>query len=171
MPNENDDLVIRIATDEDARGIWEIFHAVVAGGDSYAFDVDTPFEEFQRLWMQLPARPYVAASGGRIAGSYFIKPVQPGLGSHVANAGYMTHPEARGRGIGSAMGRHSLTEARRLGYRAMQFNFVVGTNTTAILLWQKLGFTIIGTVPGAFRHARLGFVDTHVMFQTLTPYR
>lgn len=164
------EIVVRPASEDDAGAIWAIFRAVVREGDSYAFAPETSFEEFLALWMRAPLRAYVAVADDRIVGSYFIKPVQPALGAHIANAGYMTDPAARGMGIGEAMGRHSLDEAARLGYRGMQFNFVVSTNQPAIRLWKKLGFTIIGTVPGAFRHATRGYVDTHVMFRTLSPY-
>jgi ribosomal protein S18 acetylase RimI-like enzyme len=96
-----------------------------------------------------------------------MKPNQVGLGSHVANAGFMVSPAARGAGVGRAMGEHCLGEARRLGYRAMQFNFVVSTNQTAIRLWEQLGFRIVGTLPGVFKHRTLGFVDAFVMFRSL----
>ncbi len=102
-----------------------------------------------------------------MVGTYTLRPNAIGLGSHVANAAFMVSPEARGAGVGKRMGEHALAEARRLGFRAMQFNFVVSTNEPAVRLWRKLGFEIVGTLPGAFRHARLGFVDAYVMFQTL----
>jgi len=100
-------------------------------------------------------------------GTYLLKPNQPGQGSHVANCGYMVARAASGRGIGEAMCRHSLEEARRLGFRAMQFNFVVSTNTRAVALWKKCGFSVVGTVPQAFRHPTLGLVDAHVMHRLL----
>lgn len=109
----------------------------------------------------------MAEADGRVVGTYVLKPNQPALGSHVANASFMVSPVARGSGVGRSMGEHSLAEARRLGFRAMQFNFVVSTNEAAVRLWQRLGFGIVGTLPGAFRHARLGFVDAYVMFQEL----
>ena len=79
----------------------------------------------------------------------------------------MVAPNARGLGVGRAMGEHCLNEARRLGFRAMQFNFVVSTNESAVHLWQELGFKIVGTLPGAFRHAQKGYVDVYVMFRSL----
>jgi ribosomal protein S18 acetylase RimI-like enzyme len=65
------------------------------------------------------------------------------------------------------MGEHALNEARRMGFRAMQFNFVVSTNESAIRLWEQLGFKIVGRLPGVFRHADKGFVDALVMFRSL----
>ena len=158
---------IRQATEADADSIWRIFRAVVAPGDTYAFTPDISREEATGLWMSPHARTYVAGDGGEVLGTYLLKANQPGLGSHVANAAFMVAPWAQGRGLGRAMGEHCLAEARRLGFRAMQFNLVVSTNRPAIALWKKLGFSIVGTLPGAFRHRDLGFVDAHVMFRSL----
>src|SRR5262245_29961745 len=104
--------------------------------------------------MKSPTRSYVALIQDKIVGAYLIKPNQVGLGSHIANAGYMVDPSSRGQGIGEALGRHSIDEAKRLGYRAMQFNLVVSTNTVAVKLWQKLGFELLATLPQAFRHLK-----------------
>jgi len=158
---------IRLANEHDQDFIWSIFHAVVTEGDAWAFDADTPREVAMDYWFHPGTRAYVAEKDGRVVGTYILRPNQPGHGSHVANAGYMAATEARGTGVGRAMGEHSLLEARKLGYRAMQFNFVVSTNTTAVRLWKALGFEIVGTLPGAFRHSRLGNVDVYVMFQRL----
>jgi ribosomal protein S18 acetylase RimI-like enzyme len=106
-------------------------------------------------------------SDGRVAGTYFIKPNQPGLGSHVCNCGYVVAPEAQGQGIAAALCEHSQREAVALNFRAMQFNLVVATNERAIRLWQKLGFSVAGTLPRAFHHQRLGFVDALVMYKEL----
>ena len=128
---------------------------------------DTPEEESRGIWFASGSRVYVAVEGEDIVGSYLIKPNQPGLGNHVANAAYMVHPEHRGRGIARLMGEHSLVEAKTAGFRAMQFNIVVSANDPAVKLWQSLGFDIIGTIPEAFRHGRLGFVDAYIMHRTL----
>jgi len=160
-------LQIRRARKEDREAIWQIFHAVVAGGDTYVFDPNISRREALAYWLGPKTRCYVALSDHGIVGSYILKANQPGLGSHVANAGFMVSPSARGRGIGRAMAEHCLHEARRLGFRAMQFNFVVATNKTALRLWKDLGFTIVGILPGAFRHTRRGFVDVYVMYRRL----
>ena len=149
---------------EDADAIWEIFHAVIAGGDTYVFEPATSREQALAYWSGPATRGCVAAHDGRIVGTYVLRPNRPGLGSHVANASFMVSPQARGLGVGRAMGVHCLAEAQRLGYRAMQFNFVVSTNEPAVRLWKQLGFRVVGTLPGAFRHARMGFVDVYVMF-------
>jgi GNAT superfamily N-acetyltransferase len=160
-------LKIRPALARDFADIWTIFHAVVAGGDTYAYAAQTTMTEARRIWMEPPAVPYVAERSGRIVGTYALRPNQPGLGDHVANCGYMTHPEARGQGIGAALCTHSLQAARERGYTAMQFNFVVASNEGAVRLWQQHGFAIVGRVPGAFRHRTLAAVDVLIMHRQL----
>ena len=160
-------VTIREATARDRDPIWEIFRATVAPGDAFVYDPKTPREEAMAYWFAKGTRTYVAEANGKIVGSYILRDNRPGLGNHVSNAGFMVDPAARGSGIGRAMGEHALSEARRLGYRAMQFNFVISTNESAVHLWQQLGFKIVGTLPGAFRHARKGLVDAYVMFRSL----
>ncbi|HEU5247096.1 MAG TPA: GNAT family N-acetyltransferase [Candidatus Udaeobacter sp.] len=158
---------IRAAAEADRDAIWEIFHEVVAAGDTYAIDPDVSREEALAYWSGADTQTYVAESTGRVVGTYILRPNQSGGGSHVANAGFMVAPDARGQGIGRAMGEHCLNEARRLGFRAMQFNFVVSTNESAVRLWEDLGFKIVGTLPSAFRHPEKGYVDVYVMFRSL----
>ena len=160
-------LTIREATDGDQDAIWEIFRATIAPGDAFVYDPNTPREEAMAYWFANGTRTYVAEENGKVVGSYILRANRPGLGNHVANAGFMVDPAARGSGIGRTMGEHALSEARGLGYRAMQFNFVISTNESAVHLWQQLGFRIVGTLPGAFRHAEKGFVDAYVMFRLL----
>lgn len=154
---------IRRAELSDWDAIWEIWHAVVVDGTTFVYAPNTSKEEAFALWMRSPAVTYVAVEGAQIVGSYLIKPNQPGLGSHVANAGFIVAEAHFGKGIGRAMGLHALEEARCAGFQAMQFNFVVSTNTRAVALWQSLGFGIVGTVPQAYRHRTLGFVDILIM--------
>jgi ribosomal protein S18 acetylase RimI-like enzyme len=158
---------IREATAANRDAIWDIFREVVAARDTYAFDPGMSRQDALGYWFQANTRTYVAESSGRIVGTYILRPNQSGGGSHVANAAFMVAPVARGRGIGRAMAEHCLTEGRRLGFRAMQFNFVVSTNDPALRLWQKLGFKIVGILPDAFRHPEKGYVDVYVMFRSL----
>ena len=160
-------MLIRQATPADLDAIWEIFERVVATGDTFAFSPVTKKAELPGLWLAPAMDTFVAESDGKIVGSYFIKPNQPGLGAHIANCGYMVHPGCRGKGIGGELCRHSLQIAKVLGYRGMQFNRVVSTNTGAVALWQRLGFRIIGTVPGGFNHQKLGYVDAFIMFREI----
>jgi ribosomal protein S18 acetylase RimI-like enzyme len=158
---------IRQASESDREAIWEIFHAIVVGADTYVFDPSIPKEEALAYWMSPANEKFVAILNDEVVGTYILRANQPGLGSHVANAAFMVNPEARRAGIGKAMGEHALRMARKFGYRAMQFNFVVSTNERAIALWKKLGFEIVGILPGAFRHVDLGYVDALVMYQVL----
>lgn len=158
---------IRAAQTADEDAIWSIFHAVVKAGDTYPYPPDTDRETAMRLWLEAPRKTLIANVDGSIAGTYYIKDNQPGLGRHVCNCGYMVHPDHRRRGIGKALCEHSLAMARELDYRAMQFNLVVATNTASIALWQAMGFSTVGRLPGAFAHPALGFVDALVMYKSL----
>ena len=160
-------LTIRAATVHDHDAIWQIFQATIESGDTFVYDANTSREKALAYWCAADAATFVAEQDGEVIGSYLLRPNQPGLGDHIANAGFMVDPAARGLGIGRALGEHCLEEARRWGYRAMQFNFVVSTNKSAVNLWRELGFNIVGTLPGAFRHAQKGFVDVYVMFRSL----
>ena len=159
---------IRRIQPEDWPQVWSILQATFVAGDTYAFAPDTTEAESLRLWVEAPLTTYVACSNdGSIAGTYFLKANQQGLGSHVSNCGYVVASHARGQGVASAMCVHSQQEALAHGFRVMQFNLVVSTNETAVRLWQKLGFQIVGTLPGAFLHSRLGYVDAFVMYKQL----
>jgi ribosomal protein S18 acetylase RimI-like enzyme len=166
---------IRAATKADHDAIWEIFHEVIAAGETYPIDPDISRNDALAYWFQPGAHACVAEqclrSGGKqkkqIVGSYTVHPNQSGGGAHVANAAFIVAKQARGQGIGRAMTEHCFSAARRLGFRAMQFNFVVSTNEPAVKLWQELGMKIVGTLPGAFRHPENGYVDVYVMFRSL----
>ena len=171
-------LNIRPATDRDRDAIWKISHEVIAAGDTYGFEPEMSREEALAYWFRADTHTYVAeldclkqSSFGpdyhRVVGTYILRPNQAGGGAHVANAAFMVGLDARGQGIGRAMAEHCLTEARQLGFRAMQFNFVVSTNESAVHLWKRLGFKIVGTLPGAFHHPERGYVDVYVMFRSL----
>jgi len=153
--------------DSDHDAIWRVFREVIAAGDTYPLDPNSSREDAFAYWFQGGAHVFVAQDDEQIVGSYMLHANQAGAGAHVGNAGFIVDKKARGKGIGHAMGAHCLKEARRLGFRAMQFNFVVSTNESAVKLWQKLGMKIVGTLPGAFRHPLRGYVDVYIMFQTL----
>ncbi len=158
---------LREARSEHAEAIWSIFEAVIQGGDTYVYSPDTPRSDLDRYWLAEYMHTYVAEIEDTIVGTYILKANHPGFGSHVANASYMVHPAAQGKGAGTAMCVHSLDEARRLGFLAMQFNLVVSTNEAALHIWRKMGFDIVGTLPGAFHHQSLGYVDAYVMYRSL----
>jgi L-amino acid N-acyltransferase YncA len=160
-------VIIRPATQTDSRAIAAIFKAVVEPGDTYTFDLHTSDAEAVAYFLGAGITSYVAESGGRVLGMYKLIPNRVGRGAHVANASFMVDPSTQGKGVGRALGEHCLEEARRQGYEAMQFNFVVSTNTPGVRLWKKLGFEIVGTLPKAFDHRTLGKVDAYVMHRFL----
>jgi GNAT superfamily N-acetyltransferase len=147
-----------------------MLRATFLAGDTYTFSPQSTGEEIHKVWIEVPAKTFVACdSDGQILGTYFIKPNQPGLGAHVCNCGYVVAAHAQGQGIASLMCEHSQAEAIALGFRAMQFNFVVSTNVRAIRLWERLGFSVVGRLPGAFHHQQLGYIDAFIMFKDLAP--
>lgn len=158
---------IRTALEKDKPSVWRIVKAVIAGGDTYVFAPDTPESEMLAYWFSPEKHNYVAVIDGKVVGTFWLKANQPGLGAHVANAAYMVAPESKGQGVGKKMAEHSLDEARRLGFTAMQFNFVVKSNTAAVNLWQKVGFEIIGEIPNAFNHSTNGLTNAYIMYRKL----
>ncbi|MBS1240095.1 MAG: N-acetyltransferase, partial [Proteobacteria bacterium] len=154
-------------TPADHDAIWAILEPVIRDGATYPLDPEIGREEAFRYWFAPDKTIFVAEADGDVLGTYYLKPNSTGLADHVANAGYMTHPQARGRGIASAMARDSFVRAKAQGYRAMQFNLVIASNAQAVSLWQKLGLQVIGRLPEAFRHRRLGYVDALVMYRLL----
>ena len=161
---------IREYVESDWRRVWPILQQIVRAGDTYTFLPQSAEEEIRRAWVEAPAQTFVACdSEGQVLGTYFIKANQRGLGAHVCNCGYVVAPAAQGRGIAAQMCEHSQTQALAMGFKAMQFNFVVSTNIRAIRLWERLGFTVVGRLPGAFHHQKLGYVDALVMFKQLAP--
>ena len=152
----------------DWTSVWPMLRATFQAGDTYAFAPESTEAETHKAWVKLPLATYVAcAADGHLLGTYFIKPNHPGLGAHVCNCGYVVSSDAQGQGIASAMCEHSQVEARTMGFRAMQFNLVASTNERAVRLWKRMGFSVVGTLPGAFRHLRLGYVDALIMFKQL----
>ena len=158
---------VREAQSVDFAAIWPIFQQIVAMGDTYGYERDITEQEARRVWMELPAKTFVAEQDGQILGTYYIKTNQAGPGSHVCNCGYMVATDSRGRGLASLMCEHSQKVAIELGFEAMQFNFVATTNDGAVNLWKKLGFNIVGVLPKAFNHPLHGNVDALVMHKFL----
>lgn len=158
---------IREAAETDKSAVWEIVKAVIAGGDTYVFDPESPENEMIAYWFSPEKYVYVAEDEGEILGTYWIKANQPGLGSHVGNGAYMVSPNAKGKGIGRKMAEHSIDEARRLGFHSIQFNFVVKSNEVAVNLWKSVGFEVIGEIPDAFNHAQNGLTNAYIMYRKL----
>jgi L-amino acid N-acyltransferase YncA len=162
-------LQIRPATTADHSAIWAILHPVFRAGDTYAIDPDISEQDAISYWCGSERHVYVAEENGEILGTYYITRNQKGGGSHVCNCGYVTAEAARGKGVARAMLTHSLNTAPQLGFRAMQYNFVISTNERAIKTWKHAGFEIIGRLPGAFQHPEQGYVDALIMYKTLSP--
>jgi L-amino acid N-acyltransferase YncA len=162
-------MLIRAASTDDWRQIWPFLRQIVAAAETYAYDPEMDEASARELWLAgPPVRTVVAVErDGTVLGTASMYPNRPGPGSHIASASFMVDPRASGQGVGRALGEEALVWARSSGFRAMQFNAVVETNTRAVALWRSLGFEIIGTVPGAFRHPTAGYVGLHVMYRHL----
>ena len=161
-------LTVRDFESADWPSVWKIIKPVFQAGETYPYSPTISEAEARQQWVDLPTATYVTTdTDGDILGTYYIKPNRPTLGAHVCNCGYVVGEQARGKGVATLMCEHSQREAKRLGFRAMQFNLVVATNESAVYLWQKLGFEIVGRLPGAFAHSKQGFVDAFVMYKWL----
>ena len=158
---------IRPADMGDADSIWRVIGPTIRAGETYALDRDMSEADALAYWLGADRETFLAEDGGEVVGTYFLRANQTGGGRHVCNCGYITSAAATGRGVARAMCQHSLDHARQRGYRGMQFNFVVATNTRAVALWQSFGFEIVGRLPEAFHHPALGYVDALVMFRPL----
>jgi ribosomal protein S18 acetylase RimI-like enzyme len=159
--------MIREITKSDFESFWPTFAEVILAQETYAFDPNMTLEQAFFLWCQTPLKAYVFVENDEVLGTYYIKPNAMGPSNHICNCGYMVSSEARGKGIARRLCEHSQQKAIELGFEAMQFNSVVSTNVVAVKLWEKLGFSIIGTIPKAYKHAQLGLVDSYVMYKWL----
>jgi L-amino acid N-acyltransferase YncA len=160
-------VIIRPATRADDDALWQILEPVLRAGETMAQPRDISRADALTYWWGPRHAVFVAEEEAGVLGTYFLKPNSTGPASHVANCGYMVAPQASGRGLGRALCLHSLEEARRQGFCAMQFNLVISTNLAAVHLWTSCGFETVGRLPGAFQHPTQGYVDALVMYQTL----
>ncbi len=160
-------MMIRPASVRDADAIWRVLEPVFRAGETYPLPADVEREGALAYWLSPGHEVFVAEDGDDIVGTYYLRANQGGGGAHVANCGYVTVAQATGRGVASRMCADSLARAKERGFTAMQFNFVVATNERAVRLWQRMGFDIVGTLPGAFRHPTQGLVDALVMYRVL----
>jgi L-amino acid N-acyltransferase YncA len=152
----------------DWPAVWALLEPVFRAGETFPHDPAISEAEAQLAWVEHSQAVMVAVDpAGPVVGTYYLRPNSLALGAHVANAGYVVAEHCRRQGIGSRLCQHSLQAARRLGFRAMQFNLVVSTNTAGIRCWRRNGFQVVGTLPEGFRHKQLGYVDALVMIQPL----
>ena len=161
------EVAIRPYLPGDDAALWRILEPVFRAGETYAIDPDIARTEALAYWCGHERRVFAALVDGAVAGSYYIVRNQKGGGSHVCNCGFATDPARSGRGVARAMLAHALDTARSLGFRAMQFNFVISSNTRAVDIWQRAGFEIVGRLPDAFHHPEKGYVDALVMYKAL----
>lgn len=162
-------MLIREATTEDWPAIWPFLRRIVAAGETFAWDPDTPEDQAKAKWMHAPPgrTVVVADQDGTVLGTAETHPNHEGPGAHIANAGFMVDPAHAGRGLGRALGQHVIDQARADGYRAMQFNAVAESNSQAVVLWKSLGFEVLATVPEGFLHPVDGYVGLHIMYRRL----
>ena len=160
-------MLIRPASDADKDAIWAIMEPIIRAGETYTLPRDMDKAGALAYWFSADREVFVAEGAGEIVGTYCLQANQRGGGAHVANCGYMTAVTATGRGVARAMCAHSLDRARERGFRAMQYNFVISTNERAVRLWQSFSFEIVGTLPKAFLHPTLGYVNAYVMYRDL----
>jgi ribosomal protein S18 acetylase RimI-like enzyme len=160
---------IRVATPDDWPAIWAFMRGIVAAGETFSWDRDLGEDQARAFWYhEPPGRTVVAVdSDGTVLGTAETHPNHGGPAAHIANAGFMVDPDHSGRGVGRALAEHVLDQARADGYRAMQFNAVVETNTRAVELWRSLGFEIVATIPEGFLHPVKGYVGLHIMYRKL----
>lgn len=161
------EITLRPAVPADDAVLWDMLRPVFRAGDTYAVDPEIDRDTALTYWRAGTHSAWLAEGDGAAVGTYYICPNQQGGGAHVCNCGFVTTPQAAGRGVARTMLNHALDTARAAGFRAMQFNFVVETNTRAVALWTRAGFDTVGRLPGAFRHPTHGFVDALVMYKTL----
>jgi GNAT superfamily N-acetyltransferase len=156
---------IRPARLEDFEEIYDIFCKVLDEGATYSYSrAEMTPERSLAYWISAPGtHGFVADIGGKVAGMAAIRPNRTCRGGHVANASFIVHPDFRRLGIATALGKFALKQAKKQGYKAMQYNFVVSTNKIAVDLWKSLGFSIVGTLPKGFAHASKGLVDVYIM--------
>lgn len=156
---------VREFREADWAELWPIIREVARAGETFTYDPAMTSEEAYATWVWGAAgNTVVAVDGERLLGSAKMGPNRDGPGSHVSTASFVVSAEARGRGIGRHLCEHALNWARESGYAGMQFNAVVESNRSAVALYERLGFSVIGTVPGAFQHPTLGRVGLHIMY-------
>jgi GNAT superfamily N-acetyltransferase len=162
-------VLIREATSDDWVAIWPFMREIVAAGETYTLDREITEGEAREMWLLEPPGHTVVAvdSDGTVVATAKMNPNHRGPASHIASASFMVDPAHGGRGVGRALGEYVLDWARGEGYRAMQFNAVVETNTRAVALWRSLGFEVIGTLPEGFHHPVEGYVGLHIMYRRL----
>lgn len=178
----------RQAFPEDWDVIWPLWHAVVAEGDTCAWDPATDEATARAVWMCPPPAEVLimeedtGPDGPAVVATALLTPSLPGLGNHVAQATLLVDPKwvDHGGSPHRVLGPDGLSEspsrlaaeqmieyAVERGYRAMQLNAVVSVNPKLVAMWRSLAFRLVGTLPAALRHPWHGDVDLYVMYRFL----
>jgi len=152
---------------DDYDRLWAVLEPMIREGETYALPVDMDRQAALAYWLAPGNEVFLAELNGAVVGTYFLRENYPGGGAHVGNCGYVVAPRSRGSGVAYAMGEHSLVRARERGFLALQYNYVVSSNERAVKLWERLGFSIIGRSPQAFRHPTSGMIDVFIMHRAL----
>ena len=158
---------VRVATKKDEEALWKILEPVIRKGGTYVFSLDKSKESLMGYWLGADKTTFAIERGGALVGTFYLKANQEGLGDHICNAGFVVAPEVEGQGVGRWMGEFAQVEAKSRGFLAMQFNFVIQTNQPAVHLWKSLGFSVLGEIPEAYRHPKLGLVSALIFYKKL----
>ncbi len=149
--------------------VWPIMQEIAQACDTYCYEPDLTKDAGYGEWVvTAPGRTTVVLQEGRVVGTSHMEANRAGPGSHVSTGSFMVASGTRGLGVGTALLRDALGWARDRGFAGMQFNAVVETNESAVELYRRHGFEIVGRAPGAFRHPVKGHVDLLIMYCDFT---
>lgn len=154
--------------ENEKRELYELFLEIIKEGNSYPQVMPFEYSDFLNYFFPTNSKVLICKGGPEIIGGFYLKPNFPGRASHIANCGYIVKKEYRGKGIGFHLGKYSIDIAKELGYTSIIFNLVFSENKSAINLWQKLGFKIIGIIPGAVKKDIGNFQDAYIMFLSMS---
>lgn len=143
-------MTIRAFEPADIEAANEVWNEVVEAGVAFP-QTEKLNRETGLSFFRSQSFTGVCEDKGEILGLYILHPNNVGRCGHICNASYAVASRARGLGLGEALVRHCLEKAKELGFGILQFNAVVSSNTPALNLYRKLGFTQLGTIPSGFR--------------------
>jgi GNAT superfamily N-acetyltransferase len=153
----------------ESEAVWRILEPIIRGGDVYALPPNMSEAEGIGFWFAPENEVYCAEEAGEMLGVAYLRENSKRSGQGVANGGYATAKSAESRGVARALCLYTLQRASELGFREMQFNYVISTNSRAVRLWKNLGFVIAEVLLKDFEHPRLGHVDVFVMVRPILP--
>lgn len=158
-------LEIRPYREEDLPGMIKVWNEVVEGGEAFP-QIEPLTLDAAREFFAEQALTTVAAIDSKLFGLYILHPNNVGRCAHIANASYAVASSARGVGLGRALVEDSLEQAAKKGFLGLQFNAVVASNEGAIHLYEDMGFTRVGTIPGGFVNFMGSYEDMHIFFKS-----